>query len=282
MRKIKVFAILNIMVLAGLFYACNNDNYNANNQTDQFNKDLAELRRNQQETISGLRTRNSGGMTDEDIQNVAAALDSILQTFIVDHRNEFVGYLPDINLDEDEVNLLIVDKDAFLAFVQENFSNSLYNELYARTHASSGYTSSIDRGNMNPLELVISSSYETFDDFCNLVAQETDYMVVSDFDTDDLEIINGENQKPYKNCDRQKNMEMNQCAFIYYTTNLIGIIAGFSAGGIITAAGGGTTIVGGALVETQITTIASVVALSNYLNCIKNAEANYKLCKETK
>ena len=116
----KIYCLVLFSVLFVLSCNQNGDYGKCVNSNSEFSKELREYRAAQMQVLHNGNTRAAGNTyTDEEVQEIAAKLDSIAADFRKKHP-EIVAALPKIT--QDEFDVMSVDEDSLVSFVKNNYS----------------------------------------------------------------------------------------------------------------------------------------------------------------
>lgn len=119
----KKFFVLTLLTLlfSVVITGCNSgDTTDCTQITNDFDKELNDYIASQEATISSVKTRANGNLTYNDLVAMAEKLDSTSKAFYKAHPE--VKMQVNENLSKEEIEIMSMDADSLLAFVNRNFS----------------------------------------------------------------------------------------------------------------------------------------------------------------
>lgn len=277
-KVINCFAIVAVMALAGVFVGCSQEEEENNtiNETEQirFKSDLDNYMNQQLSIISNINNRSvvqngsarnaPSTIPSVQLEEIAIELDKNTAVFLEQNQNVISEYNKELNLTDEELELMCVDKELYLEFVKDNFSDNVYNALVAfYNNELDSYSNQIQQENWCEFDQLFLSVLQVSDTFI----EESLDLYVYDVSTMQVQYVTAE-----QHCRDIYISAVRHCELIDWEA-----VAGTTA----TVASLGAKFGGfyGGLGGTLIGFLASV-AWSNYKyqECINSCDKDYVEC----
>lgn len=176
-KQIAVFA--SVCIVAGLaltYVACSADEMTAEQlqAEKQFEEELLAFNNQQQQLLDNLRgTRAATGeLTEEVFVAVGNQLGENMDAFVAQHSDLLKEYAPKQEITEEELELMKIDQDVFLDYVEENMSQDCYSLISDATLTSNSITTSnLQQYDLNPFESMCLSNMAILDELGEVYAQ---------------------------------------------------------------------------------------------------------------
>lgn len=206
-----------------------------------------------------------------DLLETAENIDSEMESFYKDNEEILAMYAPNINLNQDDIELLSLDRDTLVAFINENFSERFAElaEGILTYNLSLNIEQIITDEALNPLEQAILSDLLTCEDFQLMLWNRNTT-------TADDDVTQGSENATLAECADQFRSDLQSCddqLFLQGLTIWAGTLVGSSTGTVM------FPIIGSISGATAGAIITGAGALANYVLCVNKSNSDYKKCK---
>lgn len=247
MKKFLSISFLTVLVLM----ACNSDNDSCMSEQinkDKFSENLNNYANKQNAILSQSLTRASNSISQEEVLQIAETMDVNLIEFYKENSEILLEYAK-VDLSEDEIDLITLDETELLSFIEDNYSQEVYNTVFVFLN---GEEESIDvqdiisNDRLNPVEKIAIINLKNLSDFRDLSAKAFE---------EEIEDLDGNNRYSANLCDKEFASDMSDCALYPIAGTIVGYFTG-----------GGTAIMGFVSYA-----ICSRSAYKSYKKCIRNS-----------
>lgn len=243
---------ISCLVLAlSILMSCNSDNdsYLSEQIThEKFDQELNKYANKQSALLSQTLTRASVSISQEEVLEIAETMDANFIEFYKENSEILLEYAKK-DLSEDEIDLITLDETELLSFIEDNYSQEVYNIVF---DFLTGEEESIDIQNiisndrLNPIEKIAIVNLKNLSDFRDLSAQAFEK---------EIEDLERNNHYSANLCDEELASDLTDCALF----PIAGTIVGFFTGG-------GTAIMGFVSYA-----VCSRSAYKSYKKCVRNS-----------
>lgn len=241
---------------------------NEGNRTN-FENALNIHRQEMSDLLGKHTTRGSEApISDDELAQIAEQLDSAMGAFYDDNREDIDAYAPELNLTEEQLEILLLDQDSLISFVNANMTDNICYAVIQFFEAEGNYPLEelISNHNLNPFEAVVISNLAT--------CSEYEELVRGSLDAPDEPI---DNEEPSKESECfEEWMENKQSCLDQFRIDLVADM--ISLGGSL----GGLGSIGG-LPGVGLGSVVGIgfgiyVANEKYKNCKDNADKAHNRC----
>ena len=168
-KKTFIINTLSIILFSISFIGCDSSSSQDISKKDDVVSAIISYNHNQLSKIMTIKSRAFQD-DEEEAQSIAEELDNNMIDFINRYGEYLRGYMPDVVLSDDELNVMSLDKDKLDTFLSANFSDDFCDIVNNIRSGTNHYTiEEIEHYNaFNPLELsiianmIVSSEYEEY------------------------------------------------------------------------------------------------------------------------
>lgn len=271
----KIFYFLFFSFLALTITSCDNESSTCSIDYDGFLQGLMDHHKKMSDIMVQTGTRSEfpddSLYNNPDLLETAENIDSEMQTFYKENEAYLLTYAPNVNLSQDDIELMSMDQDTLVAYINDNFSER-FTEL-AEGILTNSISINIEQivadNTLNPLEQTILSDLITCEEFQLAMWNKTT--------TPDDDVLQGGENSTYAECADQFRSDLQYCddqLFLQGLTIWAGTLVGGSAGTVVLPLVGS---ISGAAAGGIIT---GVGALANYVLCVNKSNSDYKQCKK--
>lgn len=177
MKRLFIILFISCTIFTVFVNCDNNDNYipSETSKENLFRRDFEEFLHAQYNTIHSFNTR-ADDISEDDLYRIASILDSLHIDFYTRNIDYILSLTDTISLSQEEIDIMIIDEDAFMSFLTANFSPEFCHicEDYINEAGCTRSNETAFSANLSEIENIICEEMECTKDYKDMLFNLTE------------------------------------------------------------------------------------------------------------